>query len=178
MATWRLTVEKFLASAAEYWTNVYYFDSAAVTNTATFAQAVVDAERAVHLSQVTITKWRADDNTLGTDEYVTTPVNLPGLRAGAPLDTILPLFVTGRVDFAASSGRPSRKYLRGVLQESDVSMTSISGASLTALEEYASTMAGLTGYVDIDGQELVAGSVFPAPQMRQLRRGSKKKTTL
>lgn len=173
----RVTVEKFLSSVGEYWTNVYYIEAPGGDVSAVDIQGIVNAERDVLLAQATITKARVDDNVPNTDNYVTVNYNVQGNRAGAPTDTILPLYVVGRVDINAIAGRPSRKYLRCVLQESDTSMTAITGPSLTALQAYATAITAVPGLVDIDGQTFTSATVFPAPGMRQLRRGSKKKLT-
>lgn len=174
MPIFRITIEKYMASAAEYWTNIYHVDvadlQAAVQQIANFA----NAERPLYPESVVITKGRADDGIPNTDQYGTQVFNAAGTRASAGQD-LNPLFVTARVDFtSAGFGSPSRKFLRGVLYESDVSFSSIGATVAALLNTYGDAIIALP-VCDVDGQDLVDAVPFLAPQMRQLRRGSKKK---
>ena len=170
----RLTIEKMYQN--EYWTNVYFL-AGSIGDSASTAASILGAEMAITSDDVLFTKMRLDDNTPDTEVYASSPINLFGLYdLGA--SQMLPLFNVVRVDFAAGTGRPSRKYLRGILSESDVNFNSIlSGMVSTIQTNYATVLAGLAGYVDIDGDEIATGVVHPFVGMRQLRRGSKKKTT-
>jgi hypothetical protein len=173
-ASARITIEKMYQG--EYWTNVYFVDTTVESGGAT-ALALVEAERAVHMSQVLFTKFRIDDNTENTDVYYTGIINTFGVRSAAAADLVA-LFNVVRVDFQAATGRPSRKYLRGCLQESFVAFQTIDPAQVTFIQtNYADVVAGLTGYVDVDGENIVGGVVYPLLAMRQLRRGSKKRIT-
>lgn len=170
----RIMVEKLYQG--EYWTNVYYADATSVSATTT-ALAIVAAERAILGSGILVTKYRIDDNTENTDEYVTGVVNQFGQRDFSA-SQLIPLFNVVRVDFEAGSGRPSRKYIRGALVESYINFNTIESAQVSYIQtNYADVLAALAGYVDIDGQALVAGVVHPFVGMRQLRRGSKKPVT-
>lgn len=172
----RIIVEKYMASNGEYWVNQYWTPAVDLDAANTVAASVMAAERLLYWNGVTITKTRVDDNTPLTDQFITVPQNLAGTRA-TPASNSAPLWVTARVDFAvAGNGRPSRKYLRGVLFEEDFSSIDLSTTVKTLLQTYANTIVGLN-ICDPDMQDLLSGAPFNAPQMRQLRRGSKKPAT-
>lgn len=170
----RVTIEKMYQG--EYWTNVYFLSSG-IADALTSANALVAAERAITLSGVLFTKLRVDDNTEDTDIFYTAPINLFGQNTTAGAQ-YLSLFNVLRVDFAAGAGRPSRKYLRGTLWEAAVNFNTIDPLIVTDWQtNYANVVAGLADYVDVDGDPITSGLVYPFVGMRQLRRASKKKTT-
>lgn len=175
---WRISIEKFMASGAEYWTNIYYNNNATLADAVIRAGELVAAERPLYGPQVTVTKARVDDFTEGTDVGQTIVYNLPGTRTADLSGSYLPLFVTARVDFgAADAGRPSRKYLRGTLTEDDLlGPLSLSAASIARLQTYADAITDGSS-CDVDGADLTTGVPWPAPQMRQLRRGKKRTVT-
>lgn len=168
-----IEIEKVLNG--EYWVNRYFCSEAigAADNT---ANAILNAERQIHFAPVTFTKMSLRTVTEGDEVYATAPINLPGL-ADLMGGQIMPLFVVARVDFQAQVGRPSRKYLRGVLDEAQVTTFDIGAPRVASINgNYASVVAALAGFCDIDGDDIIAGSVSPKVGMRQLRRGSKKKS--
>lgn len=176
MPRFRITIEKNRPDTQRTWTNIYYVNVAdlqtAITHIANFA----NAERALYPSFVYITKGRADDAVANTDQYGTQVFNAAGLRTPPNSDSA-PLWVTARVDFTvAGFTSPSRKYLRGCLFESDFTINAL-GTDITALlNTYADTVVALP-FCDVDMEDIIDGVPFPAPQMRQLKRGSKKKNT-
>lgn len=171
----RITIEKFLPSQGEYWTNVYWADFPTPAAAIPTAEDLVTAERGIHLPAVTFTKFRIDDGTPDTEIWETQVLNLQGLASTT--GEMMPLFVVARVDFTvAGGGRPSRKYLRGVLTEEVVNGFLLNAGMLTVLGSYAAAVAAAATH-DVDGQGITGGSAHPQPGMRQLRRGSKKKTT-
>jgi hypothetical protein len=174
MALYSLDIEKVLAG--EYWTNRYILNSASPPDPFTGpVNAILAAERSITADEVQFTKLRVSDNDPGTDVYSIRALNLPGLRTGVFTD-LFPLFVTVRVDFTVGTGRPSRKYLRGVLKEGDSVFNAIQQPALDLFQtSYANAVAGVPEYVDVDGQDILSGAVILAPAMRQLRRGSKRK---
>lgn len=174
---WRVTIEKYLAVAGEYWTNVYFLDSSSQAEAETAAQNLTNMERQFHAAPVLFTKWRVDDGQPNTDVYKTQPINLFGSRDPGQVQ-LMPLFVVARVDISvAGGGRPSRKYYRGVLLESDVNGMTIDGSFIINAIGTAFIGAPLGDIADPDNQAAVSVSVSPITGMRQLRRGSKKKTT-
>jgi len=176
MPIWRVTINKMMVAAGRNWTNVYFVDVADGAAAQTAANSFVTAERSFHLVEVLFTSARVDDNTPDTDIYDTFAINAFGQRTHG--SQIMPLWNTLRVDFnTAGSGRPSRKYYRGCLSEGDVDFLQLGAASVTEFQTGADAIAAVTSYVDVDGQDIINGEVYPFPQMRQLKRGSKKKIT-
>lgn len=173
MTKYRGTLQKYWAQAASYWTNVYWIDAATLVDAGAVLTNIKNAELPLYTSGIIVTNGRVDDAVPDTDVYLTLPYNNAGTRAG-PTSDIAPLWVTSRVDFGVSGmGRPSRKYLRGTLWEEDFTYNGLSANQLTRLNTYGAAIVGLT-VVDPDGQDLISYSPFPAPQMRQLRRGKKR----
>lgn len=171
----RLTIEKLYKG--EYWTNVYHLDGAVADQTAN-ADAIVAAERAITHNAVLFTKMRLDDNVPNTDNYATRVINQFGGVEGAAEATLLSLFNVLRVDFTVTGGRPSRKYLRGVLREDMVEFDRIIPASVSFFQtNYANVVANVAAYQQADAQDVTGAVVHPFVAMRQVRRGSKKKST-
>jgi hypothetical protein len=174
---WRCTIEKYHAASGEYWVNVYHLAAETGAAALTAANTLVLNERNIHRTNILFTKFRVDDGVEGTDVYDTVAVNQFGLAVLGSSE-IMPLFVVLRVELnTVGGGRPSRKYYRGVLLESDVS-----GMMVTNTGFLTGVSAGLTAafpgiVVDPDGQAILNAECSPIVGMRQLRRGSKKKVT-
>lgn len=170
----RITIEKFAPLFNEYWTNVYW-TAGNIADAAAVLVALIQAERAVHYTTVTLTKGRIDDGLENTDAFVTTVINTAGLRASTAEP--YPLFAVARVDFSITGqGRPGRKYLRGVLEEDTANGLNLTAGMLTVLNTYASDVVA-AGVSDPQGSAFVSGAAHPRVAMRQLRRGSKKPVT-
>lgn len=177
MTLFRATLQKYAAFATRYWTNVYWVDAADIATASEILNDIMVAERPLYTGAVTITSGRVDDAIPGTDQYITSPFNLAGTRTNPTSSEMAPLWVTARVDFAVTGiGRPSRKYLRGVLWESDFSHSAVVAGMLTLLQTYANAIVALP-MMDVDGQSFAGGFPYNAPQMRQLRRGKKRTVT-
>ena len=173
---YRVTVEKHYAAFQAYWTNIYWITAADLAAGLTQAQAIVNAEKPLYANHITITKARVDDGVPETEQFSTLVPNAVGTRA-TPAGDDFPLFLTARVDFqVADNGRPCRKYLRGVLFESDSGIAVLGAGIKTILQTYATAIAATTA-CDPQGFDIVSGAPFGAPQMRQLRRGSKRPAT-
>jgi hypothetical protein len=170
----RITIEFYYPTIAEYWTN-RYFTSDAWTAAGTTMDALVAAHRPVLFDTAFITKIRVDDGVEDTDNFDTVSVNLAGTYAIAGLNP-LPFWNVARVDFdVAGGGRPSRKYLRGILTEQNCNFTALESGLTTLLNTYADAVVATGAIIDPQGNDFVDGVVWPMPAMRQLRRGSKKK---
>lgn len=174
---YRITVEKYYGGGNKYWTNVYHTTAGDFAAATAVGTAIANAELPLYVSGIVISKFRIDDMTPNTDNFITKPVNLPGTRAAKAAGVeLLPFFVVARVDFGPSGfGRPSRKYLRGVLWEDDGNLTSITAAMNTILQNYGAAIVN-AGVTDESGNDLQTSAVWQAFAMRQERRGSKKKT--
>lgn len=176
MPIFRAQIEKFHQYTSEYWVNRYFINAATIEDAAVSMNGIRDAERQLYTSFITVTKGHVDDMQPNTDVYLTPTWNMAGTRP-APTGQMFPLFVVARVDLTvAGYGRPSRKYLRGVLWEGDADINLLEANMLTMLGQYGTNIAA-AGACDPQGQDIISGAGFPAPAMRQLRRGSKKKVT-
>ncbi len=173
MPLFSLDIEKRLEG--EYWTNRYILDRAELGAAANSGTDIYNAESAITADIVEFTKFRVSDLVPNTDVYQIIQLNSFGDRPSQ--GEYLPLFNVVRVDFNVSGGgRPSRKYLRLPIFETDQRNGVLEPAFYTFVQlNYAQVIAGYTSYVDIDGQEINGGRVSPQVGMRQLRRGSKRR---
>ena len=114
----------------------------------------------------------------GVPGNVGTIVPLTGTGARTAVDS-LPLFNVWRVDFAVAVGRPNRKYLRGPIAEGDQASGLISPSITSTIltTNYINPLLALGVLVDTQGNSVTSGNAWPYVGMRQLRRGSKRKTT-
>lgn len=172
MPLMEITIEKSMGN--EFWTNVYHIEASDLADAQTFANQIVAAERAIHLSFVTFTAVRVSDATPGGTAFQTTPINLPGLIGGA--GETLPLFNTIRVDFAVNGRRPGRKFLRLPIQEAQ-QQAGVNNQTImdNVTNLYINPLIAMARLVNPFGQAMHAGSVHPRVAMRQLKRGSKRK---
>lgn len=175
MPLYNVDIEKVLTG--EYWTNRYVVFGADLAAAITSANMIYEAERDITKSVVTFTKYRVSDQDPETDTYQIINLNTAGTVA--PDGNMLPLFNVVRVDFnTTGGGRPSRKYLRLPLYTTEVGASGAlaSGILGGVQSEYADVLAALTAYVDVDNQAISSGSVWPFVSMRQLRRGTRRRT--
>jgi hypothetical protein len=173
MPLYQLDIEK--AFGSEFWTNRYILNAASLSAAVASIGGVINAERNITDQNVSFTRCRVADLDPNTDQYTIVPLNQVGARAN--LTNLLPLFNVLRVDFGVAEGRPSRKYLRGVLVEGDIDFTTISTSALTFFDtNYVDLLVPFDSYVDVDGEPIISGSVYPQVAMRQLRRGSRRRT--
>ena len=174
MPLWKLIIEKQFGT--EYWVNDYYLDSADMAQADSDAQPIIDAEIAIHQVGVQFTKYRISTVVPDDDVFSNFALNVSGTRGAA--GDMLPLFNVLRVDITAASGRGGRKYLRGVLCEEDTTFNVINPGSITSFDTlYCNVLDGLSYLVKSNGVALVDATVYPNVGMRQLRRGSRRRTT-
>lgn len=109
----------------------------------------------------------ADENTEDTRQDVNVAY---GVITNVGNANALPLFNTVRVTFGSAAGRPEQKYLRGVIQESNVEGPLISTELRDLVQtSYANVLLGIAGYIGPTGEAHTSASVQRAIQMRQLR---------
>ena len=175
MARFQLDIEKRLGS--EFWTNVYQLEATDLANAQVIGGLVTSAERIFHATVVNFTRYRVSSVAMNDGIYTIVSVGLTGQRTA---NSVLPLFNTLRMDFTAQTGRPSRKYYRGVLDEADIAGDAVNTAPFLAgsleLFDLFHTGEGAGGIVDPQGQLLTAITIWPFVQMRQLRRSRRKRT--
>lgn len=174
MPLWTVDIEKQLG--LEFWTNRYILNSADLASATAVGAQIVTAERTIHTTDVNFNRYRVADLDPLTDIFTITPI---GLTGGVTKSTdYLPLFNVLRVDFGVEQGRPSRKYLRLPIQESQqVDFAFTPGFLAFVQTNYVDAMLGISQYVDVDGQNIINGAPKESVAMRQLRRGSKRRVT-
>lgn len=172
MALYKVDVQKRVG--AEYWTNVYWVDSSDLGAAGDSAADIVAAEVACHGTGVTFDKLRISlAGSPGT--FVTT--GLTGNGTHTLEGTMLPLFNTLNIDFTPEVGRTSKKYLRGCMGEGDIEFDEVSAAILAnQADDYITAILAVAGICDEDGNPFVTGFAKDKVGMRQLRRGSKRRT--
>lgn len=160
----------------EYWTNRYMLSSASREQAEASALELVAAERLTHSNQILFDRVRVSDTLPNTSNYSIIP--LTGVGGYSDSGGMLPLFNVMRIDFRTAVGRPSRKYIRAGL--STLSMGGnfiLNDAQKARGNSYITAVLAVEEYVDVDGEDIIAGVVLPTIAMRQLRRGSKRRTT-
>lgn len=182
-----LKVEVFKSYLGERWENVYLVDSAGeIPVTAPFpdvAFVIANAESVFHLPTVTFEYARVSTVAPGDGAYVTVPLGFSGLRAGSDAGSPLPLWNTLRLDLLVATGRPSRKFYRGVLGEADIEFTAVAEAIRTNAQTVINAMIGelvtdaSVRLVDPQGQEIYACTPYTKVQMRQLTRGRRRSSS-
>lgn len=169
----KVTIQK--TYQGRHWVNVYHLDTPLEDSGGALAD-LVQAEVAVHNTAVLITNARASTVTPNDQQYISTPINLFGTKNSGNTQ-LLATFIAARIDFAAGLGRPSRKFIRGSLQEEDVTTFTLGGPGAAAYATYGAAVLAVPGICDVDGEPLTAYAVYPEITNRQHRRGSKKKNT-
>lgn len=173
MPLFYVDIEKRLNS--EFWSNRYIIRSPSFAEAIEAGEDFVNIERVFHAQQVTFNRVRTSTAVSDDETYHIATLGVNGLRD--PGTSLLPLFNTLRVDFTALSGRPSRKFYRGVLSEGDINGDAIvTDFDMTA--RWGNQLAlpeGPAGIVDPQDTLLVAVVQHPFVQMRQLRRGTRRR---
>jgi hypothetical protein len=171
---WMVDIEKLLV--AEYWTNRYVVEAPDIQAAGVVAATILEAERKIHSTAITFTRYRVDDGVPNTDASIIVPANVQGLRVTG--GGRLPLWNVAVCDFSVALGRPARKYLRVGLEENDVTGEFINDGLVVQFNaDYATPLAAHQAYVNVDGQAILSGAFKPRIGMRQLRRGSKRRVT-
>lgn len=174
MPLFSVDVEKRLSS--EFWSNRYIVRATSLALAQTFAGTIVAVEGQIHSSLVTFTRYRVSTVDQNDENYVIIPLNAQGQRTTSQL---LPLFNTLRVDIVPTSGRPSRKFYRGVLQEDDINGDAVINTFSAFIDNFVNDLIITeTGPQIVDPQDTVFtdANIHPFVQMRQLRRSRRKRT--
>lgn len=179
MALYNIDIEKFMDG--EYWTNRYIITSTTLPNAIEAADILVEGERSIHRTNVAFTKVRTSSAVENDAIYDSRPLTNSGLvEDNGPF---LPLFNVIRVDFPVEGGgRPSRKYYRMGICAGDVVVNyRVSSSLVLGIEANLTSMLAELGgnaspMVDPQAQEVNAAAVFDRIAMRQLRKGSRRRT--
>jgi hypothetical protein len=178
MPIYQIDIEKSFSPTTGntvYWTNVYHVNTADLASAITAGNSIVTLEKTIHANATTFTKMRTRNTSDLAQAGTITPLTGTGGRAAT---NPLPLFNVFRIDFGVSSGRPSRKYIRGPLGSGDSTNGAVTSTTVTTIQNsFIAPMLNLNVVTDPQGQPWLNGTVWPYVGMRQLRRGSKRKTT-
>lgn len=170
---WEISIEKQLGT--EYWINVYHADVATQAEAKQVGDEIVGVERGVSQLQIGFTKMRVRQVSEIAGPGTVYPIGLTGT---AENQSYLPLFNVVRVDFAVPVGRPSRKYLKLPTPAASVVNGSFGPTTVAYFNSnYVTPLLAIPGICASDGQELLSGAAQSAVGMRQLRRGTRKKST-
>lgn len=160
----------------EYVSNVYHVVATSLATANDQGIALANIHAATIPAFWSIDYLRTSTPTPGDEEFIATPLNIPGTRSVSGQQ--LPLFNRFRVRFQCASGRPGVKFLVGVA-EVDVNGTDFETSAITFIETaYLQPIYDDTDLVLCrpDGTLFGAGALQRAVGMRQLRRASKRKT--
>jgi len=176
MPLFQIDIEKKFGT--EFWSNRYHCDAASLAAADLIANSVATLEIATTDSRVTVTVARTRTAAPGDTDFIIRPINAPGNRDGGA-NALLPLFNVVRIDIPIpAGGRPSRKYLRGILTVANVGQFVLSSALASSVQGvYCDNLADITGLTDESGNPIGTPLVSNDISMRQLRRGSRRRTT-
>jgi hypothetical protein len=183
MAFFRVQVFKSIAGNPREWSNTYRVQATDLATVAAVLSDICNQESHLYLDNVNVTRARASDEDPETDEFVIHTANIIGDRGTAESGDWLPLFNCFRVDLdVAGGGRPSRKFYRGPLLESDQAEGIVNGGVATNIETQVAEIitlftTGSAPWVDPQGQVITTPHCLPNVQMRQLHRKRRKAVT-
>lgn len=139
------------------WSNQYFHNTTTVTSALDWAISVwTDIERAFHYDdcycyEVYVNDTTDAPNSIGYTRPMPLATAYGSLPAGAAGQKA-PTFVVARVDFPVTASRPSRKFYRPVLRETDFDGDNFTGSFPAALNTALNGIGTLGGFYDVDGQ--------------------------
>lgn len=172
MAIWQIVTEKQLGT--EYWVNDWYVSAPDQLTAQGHAADIIALEALAYMDIITITKFRVRRADLPGSQGTVFQVGTQGIR---PAQAYLPLFNVVRLDLTVTTGRPGRKYMKMPIaegwQENGVLTTAYLNDVNTTLAQPLLALGVLT---QADGDVVQSIAASPIVGMRQLRRGSRKRT--
>lgn len=167
---WQIVIQKQFQT--EYFVNDYHVIAASFAEALDYANDIVAAEKAIFRQSVAFVNMRIKQAVAVTQGTVV-PIGGTGSQ---PVATYLPLYVTARVDFSPAVGRPGRKYLRLPVVSQGTDGQNLTSAAITSIvDNYLNPILGLGVVCKPNADIFVSGGVFAPLQMRQIRRGSKRR---
>jgi len=171
MPVYNVTVEKSMVSGpfvGEKWSNVYHVNAADLVTADEHADDIAELEQAIYPDNIVIVRL-STRGAPGSGIGFSRNVYLAGTRGTGDPTTQLPLFNAVLYQFLPAEGRPSPKYMRTALDESEVT----SGLLDTALtddmsSDWAAPLVALGFVCDESGQAFAGYSHKQGVQMRQL----------
>jgi hypothetical protein len=155
------------------WSNQYFHVASTVTAALDWAYSVwVDIEKDFHYDdcyayEVYVNDTEDAPNSIG----YTRPVALAdayGSLVSVGAGQKAPTFVTARVDFPVTASRPSRKFYRPVLRESDFDGDNFTGTFPAALNTALNNITAVGGFYDVDGQVWVGTHILKGITSRRM----------
>jgi hypothetical protein len=172
MAIWQIVTEKQLGT--EIWVNDWYVSAPDQLTAQGYAGDIIDIEAAAYMDVITITKFRVRAADTPGAQGTVFAVGVQGERA---VQAYLPLFNVVRLDMAVTTGRPGRKYMKMPLAESWQENGVLTTGYLADVNgTTAAALLGLGVLTQADGDVIQSIAASPIVGMRQLRRGSRKRT--
>lgn len=183
MPRYRIQIFKRLGPGGKEYSNVYHLIAGDLSQADSAARDIAMIESNVTPNNVTFIRARTSDETPASDLYVTTPLNYLGALDTNP--ELLPPFNTVRVDFTVGGGRPSYKFLRNIIGESNYTQGGLTSGSQAFIQEnYADALMAALGdatmgvhITDEDGLPFSDALVWPLVQMRQTYRRRRARTS-
>jgi hypothetical protein len=168
--TWQVVIQKQYGT--EYYVNDYHVQADSAQAAAVQAELIVEIERAVHATTVSFINYRVK-NAASSAQGTVYPIGESGLN---PAGAMMPLYNTVRVDMAVEVGRPGRKYLRLPIQMAASSNGQFNSDFLNfMLDFYCLPLQNLGTVCKPNGQLFTLIRPVASVQMRQIRRGSKRR---
>lgn len=160
------------------WSNDWLVEATDMDDAVATGNALVTLERHFHGNNITLEYMRVSQNNPLTRVFRHVPINLAGLVDMSGSEW-LPLFNTMRVDMQTADSDPGRKYFRVPIPEGWQTNGQLSATQVTAMNGVLTTylfgsVAGDNIYTP-KGHLVIAATVYPYVQMRQLHRRRHKK---
>jgi hypothetical protein len=173
MPLYQLDIQKEIGTY--FYTNVYHLEGSSIAGLDAVVGGIVAAERQICTPSVNFISTRVKEAGTAYGFASIRPLTGTGAYATSSAQD-LPLYNTVRVDMAPGIGPLNRKYLRTGLREDMVYGTVLEPAYITAVQTlYVNTLANASELRTIRGENVVGFTLKTLVQMRQMRRGSKRK---
>lgn len=169
MALWKVRIHKERGEAK--WSNVYTVQASSLPAAVSAGQLIYPRERAITSDDILFTVMEVEPAVLGAGGGTVVTLGQYGTNVMGGGEALL--FVTVRCFFRPSAGKPSQKYLRGVLYKDSYNSSTgaITPAVVTGFQtNYVNPLMAIPEFVDVDGQPFTSAGVVPHVQERQMKR--------
>lgn len=161
MSLWKLTIKKAVNTGglAYKWSNTYFAEAATATEALSTAASIwINGERLFHNQLAFAYEFYVNNTADPPFTPGTVGTVLPEVRRGirpanlVDVPQVMPAFNVLRVDFPVPVSRPSRKFYRIPLLETDVTSQQITVDLAEDVQEGVNYIASLPAIRDPDGQ--------------------------
>ena len=170
MPIYRVTITKQLIDghdALHPWSNVYHINRTDLAAAALAAPSIVDLEKTLYPDNVRIIRYSVADPTAPQSGF-SVAVFESGNRSVGAVATQLPRWNVVSAKLNVGTGRPSRMYLRPILDESEIDDGSITTPVYDAITTgWSGPLLGLGYVTDEDGQPITSVVVESVVRNRQ-----------